>query len=328
MSPRPRLGCMRLLFAGTPDVAVPSLKALLDSEHEVVAVLTRPDARVGRGRKLRPSPVAEVAEEAGIEVLKPTSTRDPELAQRIAELAPDCAPVVAYGGLLPKELLDLVPHGWINLHFSLLPQWRGAAPVQHSIMAGDSVTGASTFVIEEGLDTGPVIGVLTETIRPTDTSGDLLARLADAGSNLLVASIDAIAAGHASPQAQANEGVSHAPMLHRADGEVRWEDPAIAIDRRIRACTPAPGAWTTLPDGTRLGLAPLAAISVSPEVGEYVLSPGQIQVERDRVVVGTGSTPIALGQVVPAGKRAMAAADWARGARLEQETHLGKGASA
>src|SRR5690625_271115 len=131
-----------------------------------------------------------------------------------------------------------------------------------------------------------------------------------------------------SPQAQANEGVSHAPMLHRADGEVRWEDPAIAIDRRIRACTPAPGAWTTLPDGTRLGLAPLAAISVSPEVGEYVLSPGQIQVERDRVVVGTGSTPIALGQVVPAGKRAMAAADWARGARLEQETHLGKGASA
>src|SRR5690625_5142992 len=181
---------MRLLFAGTPDVSVPALKALLDSEHEVVAVLTRPDARVGRGRKLRPSPVAEVAEEAGIEVLKPTSTRDPELAQRIAELAPDCAPVVAYGRRLPAELLDLVPHGWSHLHFSLLPQWRGAAPVQHSIMGGDSVTGASTFVIEEGLDTGPVIGVLTETIRPTDTSGDLLARLADAGSNLLRAHIE------------------------------------------------------------------------------------------------------------------------------------------
>ena len=319
---------MRLLFAGTPDVAVPSLKALLDSEHEVIAVLTRPDARVGRGRKLRPSPVAEVAKEAGIEVLKPTSTRDPELAQRIKELAPDCAPVVAYGGLLPKMLLDLVPHGWINLHFSLLPQWRGAAPVQHSIMAGDSVTGASTFIIEEGLDTGPVLGVLTEEIQPGDTSGDLLDRLASAGSHLLVASIDAIAAGHASPQPQSGENVSHAPTLHRADGRVRWEDPAIAIDRRIRACTPAPGAWTTLPDGRRLGLRPLAEIHAKPEVAAYDLSAGEIRVERNRVVVGTGSTPVALGEVVPAGKRAMAAADWARGARLEENAHLGKGESA
>jgi len=317
---------MRLLFAGTPDVAVPSLKALLDSDHEVAAVLTRPDARVGRGRKLRPSPVAEVAEEAGIEVLKPTSTRDPELAKRIADIAPDCAPVVAYGGLLPKSLLDLVPNGWINLHFSLLPQWRGAAPVQHSIMAGDSVTGASTFVIEEGLDTGPVIGVLTETIRPKDTSGDLLGRLADAGSHLLVASLDAIAAGHAVPEAQSNENVSHAPMLHRADGEVRWADPAIAIDRRIRACTPAPGAWTSLPSGDRLGLGPLAATKASPEVGEYDLAPGQLRIERKRVVVGTGSGAVVLGDVIPAGKRAMPAPDWARGARLDEETYLGKGA--
>ncbi|HLS04438.1 MAG TPA: methionyl-tRNA formyltransferase [Actinomycetales bacterium] len=316
---------MRLLFAGTPETAVPSFEALLATDHEIVAVLTRPDARVGRGRRLRPSPVAQAAEEAGIEVLKPTSTRDPELANRIAELAPDCAPVVAYGGLLPKELLDLVPRGWINLHFSLLPQWRGAAPVQHAIMAGDSVTGASTFIIEEGLDTGPVIGVLTETIRPRDTSGQLLERLADAGAHLLVASIDAIAAGHAVPEPQSSENVSHAPMLHRADGQVRWQDPAIAIDRRIRACTPAPGAWTTLPDGTRLGLGPLRETRATPEIGEYDLNPGQVRVERDRVIVGTGAGAIALGDVVPAGKRSMAAADWARGARLADDTHLGKG---
>lgn len=316
---------MRLLFAGTPETAVPSFEALLATDHEIVAVLTRPDARVGRGRRLRPSPVAQAAEEAGIEVLKPTSTRDPELANRIAELAPDCAPVVAYGGLLPKELLDLVPRGWINLHFSLLPQWRGAAPVQHAIMAGDSVTGASTFIIEEGLDTGPVIGVLTETIRPRDTSGQLLERLADAGAHLLVASIDAIAAGHAVPEPQSSENVSHAPMLHRADGQVRWQDPAIAIDRRIRACTPAPGAWTTLPDGTRLGLGPLTETRATPEIGEYDLNPGQVRVERDRVIVGTGAGAIALGDVVPAGKRSMAAADWARGARLADDTHLGKG---
>src|SRR5690625_58238 len=319
---------MRLLFAGTPETAVPSFEALLATDHEIVAVLTRPDARVGRGRRLRPSPVAQAAEEAGIEVLKPTSTRDPELANRIAELAPDCAPVVAYGGLLPKELLDLVPRGWINLHFSLLPQWRGAAPVQHAIMAGDSVTGASTFIIEEGLDTGPVIGVLTETIRPRDTSGQLLERLADAGAHLLVASIDAIAAGHAVPEPQSRENISHAPMLHRADGQVRWQDPAIAIDRRIRACTPAPGAWTTLPDGTRLGLGPLRETRATPEIGEYDLNPGQVRVERDRVIVGTGAGAIALGDVVPAGKRSMAAADWARGARLADDTHLGKGETA
>lgn len=321
---------MRLLFAGTPETAVPALRALLDSDHEVVGVLTRPDARVGRGRQLRPSPVAQVAQEAGIETLKPDSTRDPALVEKIRSLAPDCAPVVAYGGLLPRQLLDLVPHGWINLHFSLLPQWRGAAPVQHAIMAGDTVTGATTFVIEEGLDTGPVIGMMTENIGADDTAGSLLERLSHSGAELLLSSLDAIAAGQAVPEPQSAENISHAPMLHRADGEIDWQKPALAIDRQIRGCTPAPGAWTTLPDSTRLGLGPLSETGVRPTGPgeEYDLAPGQIRVERRRVLVGTGSTVVALGDVIPPGKRAMAAADWARGARLEKDAYLGEGLSA
>ena len=316
---------MRLLFAGTPDVAVPSLKALLNSSHEVVGVLTRPDARVGRGRKLRPSPVAEVAEEAGLPVFKPQSTKDPELQQQLQDLNPDCAPIVAYGGLIPPALLTVPENGWINLHFSLLPAWRGAAPVQHSILAGDTVTGASTFVLEQGLDTGPILGVLTETIRDTDTSGDLLDRLAQSGSELLLATLDAIESGQASPEEQPSEGISHAPRLEREDGRIRWNDPALAINRRIRACTPAPGAWTKLPDGTRLGLLPAKSTHARPEVGEYDLRPGQLRVERKRVVVGTGSNALELGDVVPAGKRAMPAADWARGARFDGDIDLLEG---
>lgn len=194
---------MKLVFAGTPEVAVPALDALIASDrHEVAAVVTRPDAPAGRGRRLVASPVAERAEEAGIEVLKPARPREADFLARLGEIAPDCCPVVAYGALLPKEALAVPARGWVNLHFSLLPAWRGAAPVQHSVMAGDEVTGASTFLIEEGLDSGPVYGVLTEEVRPTDTSGDLLTRLAFAGAGLLVATMDGIEDGtlHAVPQ--------------------------------------------------------------------------------------------------------------------------------
>jgi methionyl-tRNA formyltransferase len=178
---------MKLVFAGTPEVAVPALDALIASgRHEVAAVVTRPDAPAGRGRRLVASPVAERAEEAGIEVLKPVKPRDEAFLARLREIAPDCCPVVAYGALLPRVALDIPAQGWVNLHFSLLPAWRGAAPVQHAVMAGDEITGASTFLIEEGLDSGPVYGTVTEEVRPTDTSGDLLTRLAFAGAGLLV----------------------------------------------------------------------------------------------------------------------------------------------
>jgi methionyl-tRNA formyltransferase len=309
---------MRLLFAGTPTVALPSLDALLTSRHEVVAVLTRPDARAGRGRALTPSPVKERALEAGIEVLTPTTLRDPEVEERLAAIAPDAAPVVAYGNLVPPAVLDLPRHGWVNLHFSVLPAWRGAAPVQHAIIAGDEVTGASTFRLEAGLDTGPVYGTLTETIRPTDTAGDLLGRLADAGSGLLVRTLDALEEGILTPVPQPGDGISVAPRLSTDDARVRWQHPAMAVDRRIRGCTPAPGAWTTLPDGSRLGLGP---VRPAPEVTE--LAPGEVRIGRGEVLVGTGTHAVRLGEVRPAGKKAMAAADWARGARLPESTVLG-----
>src|ERR671914_1317392 len=236
---------MRLVFAGTPQTAVPALNALLASRHTVAAVVTRPDAPAGRGRRLVASPVARHAAEAGIEVLKPAKARDPEFLDRLRAIAPDCCPVVAYGALLPRVALDIPRHGWVNLHFSLLPAWRGAAPVQHAILNGDDVTGASTFDIEEGLDTGPVYGVLTEPIRPTDTTGDLLDRLAHAGAKLLVDTMDGIESGVLKARPQPAEGVSIAPKLTPDDARVDWSAPALRVDRLVRACTPAPGAWTT-----------------------------------------------------------------------------------
>ncbi|GIG24214.1 methionyl-tRNA formyltransferase [Cellulomonas denverensis] len=309
---------MRLIFAGTPAVALPSLEALLASRHEVVAVLTRPAARAGRGRSLRPSPVAERAAAEGIEVLTPVSPRDLDFQARLRELAPDAVPVVAYGALVPAELLDLPTHGWINLHFSVLPAWRGAAPVQHAVMAGDEVTGASTFLLEKGLDTGPVFGTLTETIRPRDTAGDLLGRLSVAGAELLVRTLDALEEGILTPVPQPGDGISLAPSLSVEDARVRWTHPAQAVDRRIRGCTPAPGAWTSLPDGTRLGLGPVTPV---PEVTD--LAPGELQAGRKEVLVGTASHAVRLGEVRPAGKKAMNAADWARGARLPESVLLG-----
>ena len=294
---------MRLVFAGTPEPAVPSLEALLASRHEVVAVLTRPDAPAGRGRTLRPSPVRERAEQAGVEVLTPASVRDPALLDRLRALAPDCCPVVAYGALVPRAALDVPPHGWVNLHFSLLPAWRGAAPVQHAVLHGDEVTGASTFLLEEGLDTGPVFGVLTERIRPTDTSGDLLSRLATGGAGLLVATLDAIEAGEVTAVPQPPDGVSLAPKLTPADARVDWTAPALRVDRLVRACTPAPGAWTTFRD-KRVKLGPVTPTDVQLPAGE--LHDG---------LVGTATTAVRLGEVRPEGRGAMTASDWLRGLR-------------
>ncbi|HWB65690.1 MAG TPA: methionyl-tRNA formyltransferase [Mycobacteriales bacterium] len=306
---------MRLVFAGTPEVAVPSLEALLASpRHEVVAVVTRPDAVAGRGRHARPSPVKLRAADAGIEVLTPPKPSDPDFLERLREIAPECCPVVAYGGLLPRAALDIPPHGWINLHFSLLPAWRGAAPVQRAVLAGDDVTGATTFRIEEALDSGPVFGVLTEPIGPRDTAGDLFDRLAVAGARLLVDTIDGIADGTLSPVPQPEDGVSIAAKLTPADAQIDWSQPAQHIDRLVRACTPRPGAWTTF-RGQRLGVGPVRPAPSGPG-----LPPGAVIVVGDhgseQVVVGSGSTPVALDRVRPAGRAAMPAADWARGARL------------
>ncbi|MFC7549855.1 methionyl-tRNA formyltransferase [Plantactinospora sp. GCM10030261] len=301
---------MRLLFAGTPAVAVPALDAIAASGHDLLAVVTRPDAPAGRGRGLSRSPVGTWADERGIEVLTPRRPKEPDFLARLAELAPDCVPVVAYGALVPPAALEIPRHGWINLHFSLLPAWRGAAPVQHAVLHGDEITGASVFQLEQGLDTGPVFGTLTDEIRPTDTSGDLLHRLAESGAGLLVAVLDAIAAGTARAEPQPADGVSLAPKLTVEDARVDWTEPAFAVDRRVRACTPAPGAWTTFRDD-RVKLGPVRPVANGPD-----LAPGVVRVERDGVLVGTATTPVALGEVRAAGKRAMPAADWARGVRV------------
>ena len=308
---------MRLVFAGTPAVAVPALEAIAGSRHELLAVLTRPDAPAGRGRHLVRSPVGEWADARGIEVLTPARPREPEFLARLAELAPDCVPVVAYVALVPPSALEIPRYGWVNLHFSLLPAWRGAAPVQYAVLHGDELTGASVFRLEAGLDTGPVFGTLTESIGPADTSGDLLGRLAGSGARLLVDVLDGIEEGTLSAVPQPADGVSLAPKLTVEDVRVRWDEPAFAVDRRVRAGTPEPGAWSMF-RGERVKLGPVALVRDADS-----LPPGRIAVQRARVLVGTGTEPVALGEVRAAGKRAMPAVDWARGVRPTLEENLG-----
>ncbi|WP_432503783.1 methionyl-tRNA formyltransferase [Kineococcus arenarius] len=306
---------MRLVVAGTPDVALPSLEALLASTHEVAAVVTRPDARAGRGRRAAASPVATRARDAGLPVLQPPTPRDPAFLAQLAEMAPDACPVIAYGALVPPAALGVPRLGWVNLHFSLLPAWRGAAPVQRALMAGDDVTGACVFQLEQGLDTGPVYGCLTEPVGQRDTAGDLLTRLARSGAQLLLDVLDAMQAGTAHAVPQPADGVSLAPKITVEEARVDWNAPAAAVDRHVRACTPDPGAWTTF-RGERLKLAPVLPL---PPGDEQAPAPGRVAVGKRRVLVGTGAGAVELGHVQPAGKRAMPALDWARGARPEDE---------
>lgn len=305
---------MRIVFAGTPEPALPALQRLIESpRHDVVAVLTRPDAVAGRRGRPAPSPVAALALAADIPVLRPERPNGPEFVAELTELGPECCAVVAYGALLRDGLLAVPPLGWINLHFSLLPAWRGAAPVQAAIAAGDEVTGATTFQIEPSLDSGPVFGVVTETILPTDTSGELLQRLSLSGSGLLEATLDGIADGSLTAIPQPTAGVTVAPKVTVDEARVRWDLPAHVVDRRIRAVTPNPGAWTTIGE-QRVKVGP---VTVSDADGD-ALAPGRIRVERRDVLIGTGTRPVRLGQVQPPGKKPMAATDWARGARLDE----------
>jgi methionyl-tRNA formyltransferase len=308
---------VRLVFAGTPETAVPSLLALLDSpRHEVVAVLTRPHARAGRGRREVASPVEQLAVKEGLPVLSPPRLSDPDFLEQLVDLRPDCCPVVAYGALIPRAALAIPELGWVNLHFSLLPAWRGAAPVQRSILAGDQITGASTFQIEAGLDTGPVYGVVTEPIRPSDTAGELLDRLARSGGDLLVATMDGIAEGSLTPRPQAPDGVSVAAKITVEDARVDWTAPAAHVDRLVRACTPTPGAWTLF-RGERLKLGPVRVVDGIP------LPAGELHATKHSVRVGTATGPVELGAVQAPGKRPVPAPDWARGIRPGPGERLG-----
>lgn len=308
---------MRIVFAGTPDAALPSLRALLESRHEVLGVVTRPDAPAGRGRRLAPSPVAHHALVTGIEVLRPDSPKDPGLLSRLRELSPDCCAAVAYGALLPANALEIPRHGWVNLHFSVLPTWRGAAPVQRALIAGDEITGASTFRIVAELDAGPVFGVVTEPIRADDTAGTLTLRLAEHGAGLLVSTLNGIEDGSLQAREQDDRGVSYAPKLTAEDAYIHWHQPAHLVDRLIRGCTPAPGAWTTSGD-QRLKIGP-----ATPRADVSDLTPGRLRVTKSEVLVGTGTHAVALTTVQPEGKREMPAADWGRGLRSAAGSVLG-----
>lgn len=307
---------MRLVFAGTPDTALPTLNALAESRHEVIAVVTRPDAPAGRGKRLVASPVAQRADELGIPVLKPAHPKDPEFVTQLTALRPDCCPVVAYGAILPAHVLDIPAHGWVNLHFSLLPRWRGAAPVQRAIMAGDAETGACVFDIVPPLDAGDVYAELRTPIGAEETAGDLLARLADSGAQLMVEVMDEIAEGTAVATPQPADGVTIAPKLTVAEAEVDWTAADAEIDRRIRGCTPAPGAWTTF-RGERFKI-----LRAHP-AGGAALDPGVINAAKQWLQVGTGSRPLELDMVQPFGKKPMKAADWARGITLTPGERFG-----
>ncbi|MER7556460.1 methionyl-tRNA formyltransferase [Nocardioides sp. NPDC126508] len=300
---------MRVVFAGTPEVAVPSLDAIAASRHELVGVVTRPDAAQGRSKRLVPSPVAQRAEELGVPVLKPEHPREPEFQAALKELEPDCCPVVAYGAMLPQSALDIPPHGWVNLHFSLLPAYRGAAPVQRAVWAGEEISGATTFRIVKAMDAGPVFGTMTQALAPEETSGSLFEKLTAGGATLLVSTLDGIENGSLEAREQPAEGVSYADKITVEDAQVDWTQNAVAIDRQIRACTPAPGAWTLL-DGERFKLGPIT-------MTDDEAAPGQLVVRKNEVLVGTGTTAVRLGRVKAFGKKEMPAADWARGVRLE-----------
>ncbi|MET0934162.1 MAG: methionyl-tRNA formyltransferase [Mycetocola sp.] len=303
---------MRLIFAGTPDVAVPSLERLIAGDHDVVAVLTREDAPLGRKRVLTPSPVARAAADAGIPVIKANRLSD-EVTAAVADLDADLGVIVAYGGLLREPLLSTPRHGWINLHFSLLPAWRGAAPVQHALLAGDTLTGASVFQLVRELDAGDLFGVLEHPIDPDATAGALLDELADSGAGFLAGLVDDIGDGTARAVPQTGE-TTLAPKLSIDDGRLDWTSPAVEVYNRFRGVTPEPGAHTTI-GGTRFKI---LDARLAPAV---TLPAGTIERSDGRILIGTATSAVELLRVQPAGKPAMAASDWWRGLSHDQPIH-------
>ncbi len=302
------------MFAGTPAAAVPSLERLAASGHEIVAVVTRPAAPIGRKRVLTPSPVARAAERLGLEVIE-AARLDDEATTRLAASAPDLGVIVAYGGLVREPLLSTPVHGWINLHFSLLPAWRGAAPVQHALINDDPATGAAVFQLVAELDAGDVFAELSHRIEPGDTAGSLLETLAERGGALLSDVVDGIAEGTARAIPQAGEP-SFAPKLRIDDARIDWNEPARSVLARYRGVTPEPGAWTTL-DGARLKLLGLAAAPTPTDLGVEALptlAVGELAAVGRRLLIGTADVPVEVVQVQPAGRTAMPAADWWRGA--------------
>jgi methionyl-tRNA formyltransferase len=300
---------MRTVFFGTPRWAVPSLEALLASDIAVAAVVTNPDRPAGRGMELRPSPVKERALRAGLEVLQPQRAKDPEFHDSLEKLAPDVSTVVAYGKILPASLLDIPTLGFVNLHFSLLPEYRGAAPVQRAVMDGRSVSGISIMVLTEGMDEGPVLVTTEESIRDDDTAGSLGDRLAAIGSSRLVDALVSYGAGDVTPVEQDHDRATYAPKVTTEEAAIDWTRPSLAIHNQVRGLNPVPGTWTTL-RGKRLKIWATRLRSGQD------LAPGELDVWDRALVAGTGDAPVELTEVQLQSKKPMSGVDAARGLRL------------
>lgn len=304
---------MRLAFMGTPDFAVPTLRALIDSGHEIARVYSQPPRRAGRGKAVRPSPVQRAAEEAGLPVETPESFRDADVLARFAALDLDAAVVIAYGQILPPGALAAPRLGCFNVHASLLPRWRGAAPIQRAIMAGDAETGIAIMQMEEGLDTGPVLSIARTPIGPEDTAGTLHDRLAEMGAGLMVEALDDVAAGRATAQPQPAEGVTYATKIEKAEARIDWTRPAFELDRHIRGLAPFPGAWCEI-NGERVKL-----LMSRPEQGEGV--PGTAL--DDHLLIACGEGALRLTRLQRSGRGASDAVDMLRGFPIPVGSVLG-----
>lgn len=306
---------MRIVFAGSPQAALPVLTYLEQSAHDLVAVLSRPDAPSGRGRKLAQSPVSSYAAQHDLMLYQPTTLKNnTEAATFLRDLQPDLGVIVAYGAILPADILEIPKFGWINIHFSLLPRWRGAAPVQRALQAGDTHTGVTVFQLEPALDTGPIYATCSYVVPESATAGDVLLELAELSVRPLEQALSMIEQGVA-PEPQADTGITYASPLHPSEGEIDWSAPGDTIANHVRGFTPSPGAWTMW-QKSRMKLGVLES---NPPVTMPIppLEPGQIFTTRHEVWVGTGTAPVCLGNVAPAGKKPMPAEAWARGAHLE-----------
>jgi methionyl-tRNA formyltransferase len=313
---------VRVVYLGTPAAAVPPLEALLASAHEVVAVVTRPDRpRDRRGGTPRPSPVKQAALAAAVPVLEPPGGRDPDLPGQLAATGADIGVACAFGYLLPEAVLAALPRGIVNLHFSLLPAYRGAAPVQRALLDGVEVTGVTTFVIDAGMDTGPLLLAAEVAVHPGEDAGALTARLAEVGARLTTETLDALEAGQVEPRPQPGTGASLAPKVTVEEARLDFTWPAGRLADAVRAFTPAPGAWTTH-RGRRLKLTRAAVAAGGPAPS---LDPGRLALDPEgRLLAGTGDRPLELLELRPEGRRAMTGAEFARGARLGPDEWLGR----
>jgi len=306
---------LRLIFFGTPEFAVAPLKSLLESQHEVIAVVTQPDRQSGRGRKVHACPVKDEAQKTGIRVLQPEKVRDQEFINELRTLAPSVIVVVAYGQILPSEIIKLPESGCINIHASLLPRYRGASPINRAIIDGETMTGITTMLMDEGMDTGPVLLQEEIGIRPDDTAGSLSDRLSHLGAHLIMKTLEELGKENVKPVPQSGES-SYAPMMKKTDGLIDWTKSASELSNFIRGMNPWPGAYTFL-EGERIKIIGIKTLDEAGEAGTIE------KVSKDELVIGTGKGSISVLEIQPPGKKAMSVRSYLQGKKLDKGMRFG-----